>query len=113
MQAMLLMTAMAVAASGAPLYSSSSGGPGELAAYAAAAGARAAAAPTQVCEVGTVCTAAYSGSGQGCCPYEGAVCCPNKQTCCPGGSTCNDTGTYLTQVRPPRAAQPGLNEFWI
>jgi hypothetical protein len=48
--------------------------PEELAAYARAAGARARAAPTQVCEIGTVCAAAYSGSGQGCCPYEGAVC---------------------------------------
>jgi hypothetical protein len=48
----------------------------------------------QVCLNGTVCAAAYSGNGHGCCPYDDAVCCPNSQTCCPKGSRCNDTGTY-------------------
>lgn len=48
----------------------------------------------------TVCTAAYSGNGHGCCPYDGAVCCPNEQTCCPAGTRCNDTGEYLTQCVP-------------
>eukprot|EP01046_Picozoa_sp_COSAG06_P068677 COSAG06_NODE_18373_length_890_cov_5.055626_2_plen_149_part_01 len=48
----------------------------------------------QVCLNGTVCAAAYSGNGHGCCPYDDAVCCPNSQTCCPKGSRCDDTGTY-------------------
>ena len=52
--------------------------------------------PKQVCLTGTVCGAAYSGNGHGCCPYQDAVCCPNQQTCCPKGSSCNDTGTYAT-----------------
>jgi hypothetical protein len=50
----------------------------------------------QVCNVGSVCAAAYSGNGEGCCPYTDAVCCPNKQTCCPKGTTCQDSGTYKT-----------------
>eukprot|EP01046_Picozoa_sp_COSAG06_P078791 COSAG06_NODE_26341_length_616_cov_8.108317_2_plen_77_part_01 len=32
----------------------------------------------QVCLNGTVCAAAYSGNGHGCCPYDDAVCCPNS-----------------------------------
>eukprot|EP00656_Telonema_subtile_P018878 TRINITY_DN20254_c0_g1_i1.p1 TRINITY_DN20254_c0_g1~~TRINITY_DN20254_c0_g1_i1.p1 ORF type:complete len:269 (-),score=55.01 TRINITY_DN20254_c0_g1_i1:68-874(-) len=50
----------------------------------------------QVCHTGSVCAASYSVNRQGCCPYENAVCCPNKQTCCPAGSTCNDQGSYGT-----------------
>ena len=50
----------------------------------------------QVCDVGSVCNAKFSVSGYGCCPYENAVCCPNKQTCCPAGTTCQDTGSYGT-----------------
>lgn len=61
-------------------------------------------APAMVCHSGTVCAAAYSGNGQGCCPYAHAVCCPNKQTCCPAGTSCNDTGTYLTQCVPTNGA---------
>ena len=67
----------------------------------------------QVCHTGTVCSAAYSGNRQGCCPYEGAICCPNNQTCCPAGSSCQDTGTYNTQCVPAAAAggggHPGLS----
>ena len=48
----------------------------------------------QVCNVGTVCNASYAVNGEGCCPYDNATCCPNKQTCCPSGTTCVDTGTY-------------------
>ena len=59
-----------------------------------------------VCHTGTVCAAAYSGNRQGCCPYDEAVCCPNKQTCCPAGTSCNDTGTYLTQCVPAKGGQP-------
>ena len=55
-----------------------------------------------VCHTGTVCAAAYSGNRQGCCPYDGAVCCPNQQTCCPAGTSCNDTGTYLTHCVPAK-----------
>jgi hypothetical protein len=58
-----------------------------------------------VCHTGTVCAAAYSGNRQGCCPYDEAVCCPNKQTCCPKGTTCNDSGTYLTQCVPASGGQ--------
>ena len=58
----------------------------------------------QVCGVGTVCAAAYSGNGHGCCPYDGAVCCPNRQTCCPAGFACEDKGTYLTTCT--KAGQP-------
>ena len=50
----------------------------------------------QACNTGSVCAAAYSKNGEGCCPYENAVCCPNKQTCCPSGTTCEDSGTYNT-----------------
>lgn len=57
----------------------------------------------QVCFVGTVCAAAYSGNGEGCCPYENATCCPNKQTCCPAGTTCQDTGGYNTVCVGARA----------
>ena len=45
-----------------------------------------------VCERGTVCAAGYAKDGEGCCPYENAVCCDNKQTCCPHGSTCETSG---------------------
>jgi hypothetical protein len=48
------------------------------------------------CFRGTSCAAHYSSNRMGCCPYEGAVCCPNGQTCCPTGTTCSDSGTYLT-----------------
>lgn len=49
-----------------------------------------------VCERGTVCAAGYAKDGEGCCPYENAVCCDNKQTCCPHGSTCETSGPYDT-----------------
>ena len=65
------------------------------------------ATPQMVCGLGsTVCTAAYSGNGLGCCPYDGAVCCPNGQTCCPAGASCNDTGKYLTQCIPHGGTTP-------
>ena len=54
-----------------------------------------------------MCTAAYSGNGLGCCPYDSAVCCPNGQTCCPAGSSCNDTGKYLTQCIPHVSSPAG------
>ena len=57
----------------------------------------------------TVCTAAYSGNGHGCCPFDGAVCCPNGQTCCPAGTSCNDTGKYLTQCIPQGSTPPGAS----
>jgi len=67
-------------------------------------------APPPVCHVGTVCAAAYSGNGEGCCPYDNAVCCPNKQTCCPAGSTCKDSGTYgTTCVGAPANESVGLS----
>jgi hypothetical protein len=39
----------------------------------------------------TCCASKFSGSGQGCCPWPGAVCCKNQLTCCPAGSECDDT----------------------
>lgn len=43
------------------------------------------------CQEGhTCCTAKFSGSKLGCCPYADAVCCDNQLTCCPSGHTCQD-----------------------
>ena len=62
------------------------------------------------CFKGTSCEARYSANGRGCCPYEGAVCCPNGQTCCPSGTTCADSGTYLTTCMKGAAkVGPGLS----
>lgn len=53
--------------------------------------------PPLVCEADhTLCDAAYSGNGKGCCVFKNAVCCPNRQTCCPQGTVCQDNGAYLT-----------------
>ena len=60
----------------------------------------------QVCHVGTVCNAAYSANGRGCCPYAHATCCANNQTCCPGGSVCQDTGDYGTACRAAAGRPP-------
>ena len=41
----------------------------------------------------TCCSAPYSKSKMGCCPWENAVCCPNNPyTCCPEGTTCTQNG---------------------
>ena len=62
------------------------------------------------CFEGTSCAARYSANGRGCCPHEGAVCCPNGQTCCPSGTTCSDSGTYLTTCMKGAAkVGPGLS----
>ena len=67
-------------------------------------------ATNQTCHVGTPCAAHYSASGMGCCPYDGAVCCPNQQTCCPAGSTCQDSGAYATTcVGAPASEAVGLS----
>ena len=34
----------------------------------------------QVCTVGTVCKCHFQVNGEGCCPYDDAVCCPNGMT---------------------------------
>jgi alpha-L-fucosidase 2 len=63
--------------------------------------------PVQVCTTGTVCATKFAGNGQGCCPYENAVCCTNAMTCCPGGSTCKVYGWQSTCVGAPPATATG------
>ena len=66
------------------------------------------------CFQGTSCAAHYSSNGRGCCPYEGAVCCPNGQTCCPGGTTCSDNGTYLTTcMKGTTKISQGLSVWYV
>lgn len=47
----------------------------------------------------TCCANEFSGSGQGCCPFKDAVCCPGGLQCCPSGTTCvYQTGTSYNTV---------------
>ena len=66
--------------------------------------------PNQVCNRGTVCSATYSINKLGCCPYENATCCPNKQTCCPAGTVCEDSGTYSTTCKALNGSQLPLKQ---
>jgi hypothetical protein len=61
----------------------------------------------QICTTGTVCATKFSGNGEGCCPYENAVCCDNAMTCCPSGSACKVGGWQSTCVGAPAAQAVG------
>ncbi|KAG8197627.1 hypothetical protein JTE90_001557 [Oedothorax gibbosus] len=54
--------------------------------------------PSNFCYKSDTCCTLSSGA-YACCPFENAVCCPDKKHCCPSGTTCDDaTGKCRTQL---------------
>ncbi|XP_055345961.1 progranulin-like [Paramacrobiotus metropolitanus] len=50
-------------------------------------------------------TCCQTDQGWGCCPYQNAVCCSDKQHCCPNGTTCDLVHQQCTSKRPHHTAE--------
>lgn len=60
------------------------------------------------CKDGQTCCQ-MSGGDYGCCPYNDAVCCPDKETCCPHLTTCSE-GRCLSRQTVLTLSQPKVVE---